>query len=245
MKAAFCILFALCLAVVPASAAEKGREAKLHMQDGGVLDAVVLGYSDGKLRFATSGGTRSVELAKVDKIVFGKAVGEAAPPRPPPVIHVPTTKPATPGPTQVDPRKVAEFFRWIGRLRIYTDLEKRTDRFRDSGLLKEHESRLKTKLATAPVPSEANKNVRLALLIIKVAQGKRLEALLALAKLKKEYPNDPGLQKLTLGVLIRAVERSKRHPLRRPPPRLRPRLDPGAARPGPKRLRPESRPLPE
>jgi len=90
-----------------------------------------------------------------------------------------------------------------------------------------------------------NKNVRLALLIIKVAQGKRLEALLALAKLKKEYPTDAGLQKLTLGVLIRAVERSKRHPFRRPPPRLRPRPGPRAERPGLKRLRPEARPLPE
>ena len=245
MKVAWGISFVLCLAVVPASAAEQGREAELHLQDGGMLDCVVLGYSDGKLRFATSRGTRSVELAKVDKIVFGKAVGGAAPPRLPPVIHVPTTKPATPGPTQVDPRKVVQLFRWIGRLRIYTDLEKRTDRFRDSDLLKKHESRFKTKLATAPAPSEVNKNVRLALLIIKVAQGKRLEALLTLAKLKKEYPDDPGLQKLTLGVLIRAVERSKRHPLRRPPPRLRPRLDPGAVRPGLKRLRPEAWPLPD
>ena len=171
---------------------------------------------------------------------LGKAVGQGPAPHPAPPIHTPTTRPATPGPAETNPRRVMEFFRWIGRLRIYTDLERRTDRFRDADLLKEHESRLKTKLAATSAPSEVNKNIRIALLIIKVAQGKRLEAVLALAKLKKQYPNDQGLQKLTLGVLIRAVERSRRFPRRRPPLRMKPGLTPRGAGRG--RLRPEARP---
>jgi len=251
----------VCLSLVPAFGQESGRKAKVHLRDGTILDGVVLGCANGALELATPGQRRSIDLDSVSRIVFGEAVGDHVRAEPkmldsddrrdggtagngetpsrerpgeiddaPPLPEGPRTGPPAVG--EENRRRLQEFVRWLLRLNLFRQIELSTDHFRDAALMTKAAAGLEAKLRETPDKGEANKDIRLALVTLAVAQQQRVWAHALLASLKNDYPDDDTLQKLTVGALEFAVIRARLAPARPRGPEvrsapLRPRGQPG------------------
>ncbi len=257
MKGAWIALALACLLAVPALAEESGRKAKVYLRDGAILDGVVLGCASGVLELATSSQKHSIDLDSISRIEFGEAVGphvriehrmldlddrrdggSGTAGEPPSrgrtgelddgASLLEGLRAGPLGPDEERRRRLNEFVRWVGRLNMFRQLELSTDYFRDAALIQKAAADWEVKLRATPEKGEANKDVRLALTTLAVAAQQRLRAHALLASLKKDYPDDEALQKLTIGALEFAVLRARlaaakpRVPEVRPvPPRLR------------------------
>ncbi len=130
----------------------------------------------------------------------------------PPLPEGPRTGP--PGMDEESRRRLHEFVRWVWRLNMFRQLDASTNHFRDAALITKATSNLEAKLRETPDKGEANKDIRLALMTLAVADQRRLRAHTLLASLKKDYPGDDALQKLTVGALEFAVARARLGPAR-------------------------------
>ena len=226
-------LVLLCLAAVPVLAAEPGREAEIHLRTGTVLKCVILGYADGKFQVEESGVARSVPIDGVEKVVFGGAVGEhVRGPLDPPRFHEPTTTPAAARPEGEPGRPLHEQIRSLRPNQLIQHLWLVTGRFQDAKLLSATEAEVQKRLDANHEKGDADRNNRLALAIIEVAQKNLPGAKDILDQLRRDYPDDLVLRRLTPPVLAATVERWRSfdpaklprrggpglHPPRRPQP---------------------------
>jgi len=234
MKRVLLALVGIGLAAVVCRAAELGRKATLHLHDGTVLKCVVLGYADGKFEVEDSGEKKTVEVTTVDKVIFGEAVGEnLRGPLDPPRYHEPTTAPASVRPEDHKRPLKDALKRLEAHQQTIRFLWFATGHFEDTERLAKVETELKGLIAASEKGQE-NKNLKLALATVKVAQRDFDAARTLLDELKKEYPGDEALQKLTVIGLGQSVDRWRRFDPARLPKRPGsrgggPRPEPGTA----------------
>ncbi len=114
-------------AAEPADAPEAGREAKIHLLDGTVVECVVLGFADGSFQIERLGTKHTVPIDNVERVAFGKAVGESV--RNP---FAPATTHATAKPPEKDLRPVEDLIRSLDARQLIHWLARWTGRYRDT-----------------------------------------------------------------------------------------------------------------
>jgi len=226
---AVCAL-ALCAFALPAAAAEPaaesaaypeaGREAAIHLRDGGIVDCTVLRFVDGEFQIEQSGKKYTMPVGEVAKVVFGRAVGESvrnpfAPPKPKPATTParPKHKPKRPVEDLIKSLSTRSLVLWLGRW---------TGRYQKPELLQRTEAGVKRMLATRPEKGLLDKNLRFLMVLLKIAQGETRPAKNILGELKRDYAGDPDIQNVKVIGLSLAIERIKRpgrFPRRGPPRR--------------------------
>ena len=230
MKVISLVPVVLWLVTVPAPAAEPGRQAEIHLRDGTVVRCVVLGYAEDEFRIEESGEEYSVPIGTVAKVVFGKAVGEfVRNPFEPPKPDEPTTAPASRKPREALRRTLEKLIASLDLRGLVVRLGRWTGRFNDPDLLRRTQAGIKRVLADRPQKGDLDKNLKLALAILTVAQNEMRPAKDILDDLKKDYPDDRVIQDLKPVGLRWAIERvrnPRRPGRRRSPPRGKERPDP-------------------
>jgi len=209
-----------------AGAEEPGREAVVHLRDGTVIACVVLGYADGQFRVREDGAERRIDVDAVDKVAFGKPVGDYV--RDPFGVEEraePESRPNGRGEPQRGElrRRIENLLRALDERQLVVVLARWTDQFRDPELVRRAEAGIRRMLSTAPVGDDLNRNLRLATAVLKIAQGSERAAERILRELRRDYPKDLFLQRLRVAELRRGVDavRRARPELRRPGARLR------------------------
>jgi len=207
-----------------AGAEQPGREAVVHLRDGTVIACVVLGYADGQFRVREDGAERRIDVDAVDKVAFGKAVGDYV--RDPFGVEE-RAEPDAPGPRPNGRgelrRRIENLLRALDERQLVVVLARWTDQFRDPELVRRAEAGIRRMLSTAPVGDDLNRNLRLATAVLKIAQGSERAAERILGELRRDYPKDLLLRRLRVAELRRGVDavRRARPELRRPGARLR------------------------
>lgn len=230
---AVCAL-ALCAFALPAAAAEStaesaaypeaGREATIHLRDGGIVDCTVLRFVDGEFQIEQSGKKYTVPIGEVAKVAFGRAVGKSvrnpfAPPKPPPA-----TAPATAAarPKHKPKRPVEDFIKSLSTRSLVLWLGRWTGRYQKPELFQRTEAGVKRMLAARPEKGQLDKNLRFLMVLLKIAEGETHPAKNILDELKRDYADDPEIQHVKVVGLSLAIERIKRpgrFPRRGPPRR--------------------------
>jgi hypothetical protein len=216
--------------------ADAGRDAKIHLRDGVVVKCVVLGFADGSFQIKRSGQAASIPIDNVERVEFGKAVGEfVRNPFVPPAPR-PTTQPATAKPPDKQPRPIEDLIRSLGTRQLVVRLAHWTDRYRDRRALERTEAGVRRMLAARPERGPLDKNLKFLLVLLKTAQGEMRPAKHILDELKRGYAKDEVIQNVEVPALSARIERIKRpgrmprppdsrRPLRRERDRARPRPD--------------------
>ncbi len=219
----------LYLAATSVLAAETGREAEIVFRDGRVIKCIVMGYAAGSFQIEEPGSLpRSVPITEIAMVKFGEAAGESVrgpldPPR-----SEPTTSPATAAPEEEPKRPLDEELKLLNQPQLMGRLWVVTGRFRDHELLKVAEAELRRRIKTAAETARdgvtkgvADRNNRLALAIIKAAQNDLPAAAEMIHELKRDYPDDIVIRKLTPPALAKSIKRWRTfepaRPLKREP----------------------------
>ena len=221
------------LAAEPPKAPEPGREAKIHLLDGKVIECIVLGFADGAFRIKQADKEDSVPIDKVERITFGKAVGESVrnPFVPAPAATPPTTPPETPKPPEKELRPVEDLIRSLDSRQLVHRLARWTGRFRNARSLERTEAGVRRMLAEKPKKGKLDRNLRLLLVLLETADGEMRTAKRILNELKRDYADDEflqGIRAAKLSTMIERIKQSDRRPRRRP---ARRELDRDAAPP--------------
>lgn len=213
------------LAAEPADAPQAGREAKIHLLDGTVVECVVLGFADGSFQIKRSGREDAVPINKIERITFGKAVGESV------------RNPFAPEPPEKKLRE--DRIRSLDTPQLVHRLARWTGRYRNAESLKQTEAGARRMLAKKPEKGPLDINLRFLLVLLKTADGEMQTAKRFLSQLKRDYADDEFLQDVRIGRLATTIERIKQtgrgpgRPGRRRPPRRERDRDTDRPRPGP------------
>ncbi|MFH1730952.1 MAG: hypothetical protein ABIF82_04780, partial [Planctomycetota bacterium] len=203
---------------------EAGRDATIHLRDGGIVDCTVLRFVDGEFQIEQSGEEYAVPIGEVAKVVFGRAVGQSvrnpfAPPKPPPA---PATAAAHAQPERKPKRPVEDFIKSLSTRSLVLWLGRWTGRYQEPELLQRTEAGVKRMLAARPEKGQLDKNLRFLMVMLKIAQSETRPAKNILDELKRDYAEDPDIQNVKVVGLSLAIERIKRpgrFPQRGPPRR--------------------------
>jgi hypothetical protein len=195
--AAITILLLLC--AESARSEESGREATLHLRDGSTRTCVVKGYKDDHLEVIEKGQARQIDLGRVKKVTFGKAVGDG----------IRTTPEPEPVPADNRMTQLARFLSTADTKKVMDLLGYRSHRFRNGLALGAFDLATRAMLLKAPPKGTLRRNLFYSLAVIKAAQARltgrrpilarryRTELAVIVGKLTAAYGTDPKIVGLT------------------------------------------------